>query len=112
MRGPTLRRDTIDVTNHDSTSAYREFINGLKDAGSITFDINYLPTDGTHNAATGLLGEYDNGTTRAYALVFSDPSTTSWTFNGVVIGFEVAAAIDEVLISSIELKISGAPTLV
>lgn len=114
IRGPTGRRDLVDVTNHESQGGYREFINGLNDAGELTFDINYIPTDGTHDATSGLLADFDSGLRRDFRLVFPDGAagtpTTAWTFQGVVNGFEVTAAIDDALIASVTIKITGAPT--
>lgn len=110
IRGPTGRRELVDVTNHESQGGYREFINGLNDAGEITFDINYLPFDGTHDASTGLLADFDSGIRRAFNLVFPDSGATTWSFNGLVLGFEVSAAIDDALIASVTIKVTGAPT--
>jgi predicted secreted protein len=111
IRGPTMTRDLIDVTNHDSAGSYREYVLGLKDGGEVTFDINYIPADGTHDASTGLLADYNNDVRRNFQMTFSDPSTTTWSFTAIVMGFEVSAAIDEVLMSSVTLKVTGQPTL-
>ena len=35
ISGPSLSADTIDITNHASTDGYREFVQGLKDAGHL-----------------------------------------------------------------------------
>ena len=58
ITGPTLTRDIIDVTNQDSAGAYREFIGGLIDPGELSFDINYIPTDATQDATTGIINEW------------------------------------------------------
>jgi hypothetical protein len=34
--GPTISADTIEATSHDSPDGYREFLQGLRDAGEIT----------------------------------------------------------------------------
>ena len=50
ISGPSMETDEIDVTTHSSAAAgaFREFILGLIDAGSVEFDINYVPGDATH----------------------------------------------------------------
>lgn len=45
-----MQTDEADVTTHSSAAsgAFREFILTLIDAGTIEFDINYVPTDSVH----------------------------------------------------------------
>jgi predicted secreted protein len=113
ISGPGLSADTIDVTAHDSTGGYRNFLQGLKDGGEITLDINYDPAGATHkNASGGLLYAFDQGTQDNYALVFPDAATTTWVVPAIVTGFEVGAPMDNKLSASATLKVSGKPTLV
>jgi predicted secreted protein len=110
--GPNLARDSIDVTTHDSTSAWREFVKGLKDGGDISFDVVYDPTESTHDATTGLLADFDNeGTIPAWRLTFPDGSSTQWTFDGFLTGFSPSEPKDDKLSASITVKVTGVPTL-
>lgn len=109
ISGTSVER--IDVTNHGSTGGYREFLSGLKDPGEVTFTINYVPTEGTHDAQTGLLAELSGGTTRNYKVVWPDISNTTWSFAALVTGFTPSAPADGALTADVTLKISGAPTL-
>jgi hypothetical protein len=91
---------------------YREFIKDLKDGGDVTFDINYNPTDPTHNAATGLLSDFANNTTvDTWALQFPDVAATTWTFPGILTGFQAGAPHDGKLTASVTIKVAGKPTL-
>jgi len=109
---PELSRDTADVTHHQSPGAWREFIKILKDAGEVSFTINYIPTNTTHNAATGLLSDFANNTTvDAWTLVFPDTLGTTWSFNGAVTKFSAKAPVDDRLSADITLKVMGQPTL-
>jgi hypothetical protein len=81
ISGPNLTLETIDVTNHSSTSGWREFVAGLKDGGEVTFDIVYDPAGATHmNASSGLLYELDQGTSESFSLTFPDSGATVWSF--------------------------------
>ncbi len=112
ISGPTLARSTIDVTNHDSAADYREFITGTLDGGEVTFDVNYLPADPDHDATTGLIAVFESGAITNFKLIFTDSGTTTWDFAGLVVGFEVSAAIEDQLKASCTIKLSGQPTLV
>ena len=50
ISGPSISRNVYDVTAHDSTNSYMEFIGGLKDGGEISFDLNWDPENATHEA--------------------------------------------------------------
>lgn len=112
ISAPSLALDTIDVTNHSSTAAWREFVAGLLDAGEVTFDINYIPTAATHNATNGLIRDLKNRTKRNFKLVFPDSGSTTWDFSAYVTGFEPDAPVDDKLAASVTLKLTGQPTLV
>ena len=111
ISGPGLSLDTIDVTHHSSTAGWREFVGGLLDAGEVSFDINYLPTDATHDASTGLIKDMTDRTVRNFQLVFPDASNTTWSFSALVTGFEPSEPVDDKLAASVTLKLTGQPTL-
>src|SRR3972149_4510747 len=69
IRGPGLKADTIDLSAHDSASAYRDKGAGLLDAGQVTLDINFDPNAATHkNAAGGVRGGFEGRAGGAYAV--------------------------------------------
>lgn len=111
ITGPGLDSDLIDVTNHDSPTRFREKIQGLKDAGQISFDINYNPVDPTHDAATGVLADYVSGAKANYQLVFPDPAMTTWTFEAFVKQASPTEDVAEQLKLSVVLEVTGQPTL-
>ncbi|MBW2084434.1 MAG: outer capsid protein Hoc [Deltaproteobacteria bacterium] len=112
ITGPSLSLDTEDVTSHDSTGGWEEHIGTILRSGEVTFDINYIPTHGTHDASTGLVADMMNRTLRNFQLVFPDAGQTTWSFSALVTGMEPSAPVAGRLQSSITLKISGQPTLV
>lgn len=111
--GPGLSRDTIEVTHHQSPARWKEFIKGLKDGGEVTFTINYIPTNTTHNVAAGLLGDFSNeATVDTWSIVFPDAGLTTWSFPAIVTNFEPGEPVDDKLSGDVTLKVSGQPTLV
>lgn len=109
--GPSLALDPVEVTNMDSTAGWREFIGGLLDGGEVSLTINYLPTNATHNASNGLIADMTNRTKRNFQLVFSDGSSTTFSFTALVTGFETGEPVDGQLTAEVTLKITGQPTL-
>lgn len=111
ISGPSLKLDTEEVTSHSSTGGWREYIATLLDAGEVTFDVNFIPTNATHSQTSGLLKDLKNKTLRNFQLVFSNVGATTWAFSAFVTGFEPAEPVEGVLAASVTLKITGQPTL-
>ena len=110
LNPPPLSRDMYEATQHNGPG-WDEYIPGLKRGGQVTLDIDFVPTDGTHSYAAGLLKDYNDGTKRNFQLVFSDAGTTTWTFAAYVSNFTPAAPPVGKLTASVTLQITGAPTL-
>lgn len=113
ISGPSFSADTIEATHLKSPKYWREFIGGLKDGGEISFDLNLILANATHNAATGLLSTLAGSAappTDTYDLVF--PDATVWTMRGIVTKYETGFEIDGKLEASLTVKVTGAPTLV
>lgn len=110
IQGPGLTRNTIDVTNHSSANGFEEFVLGIKRSDELTFTVNFVPTNPTHDESTGLWAEYVNGTRTNYRLVF--PSALGQLeFAAYVTGINPSAPVDGALEAEITLKISGPVTL-
>lgn len=112
ISAPELSRDTAEVTHHQSPNMWRERIKILKDAGEVSMTINYIPSNSTHNVATGLLADFGNDTTNdTWSLVFPDTAATTWSFAGALTKHSVKAPIDDRLTADITIQIMGQPTL-
>jgi hypothetical protein len=83
----------------------------LIDAGELTFDVNFIPTNATQSQSTGLLKDLKNRTKRNWQLVFPDGSSTTWAFAAYVTGFQISAPPDDLLGASVTLRLTGQPTL-
>lgn len=111
ISGPGLSMDTIDITYHGATGAWRQFIAGLKDAGEVTFSINFMPASTTHSYTAGLLNDYNNRTQRNFRLQFTDAGPTQWILPCLITNFEPGEPIDNQVTADVTLKVVGAPTL-
>jgi len=116
ISGPSLSVDTIDATSHGSTDKWKECIAGALDAGEVTFDISFIPTEDTHDYVVGLIHDMTDKTLRGFKVIWSDPVLpaigTTWGFSAFITKFPPAAAVADSLNASCTLKISGKPTLV
>ena len=113
ITGPSMSLDTVDVTSHDSTSAWEEVVATILRSGDLTMDIVYDPADATHkNASGGLLADFIARTAVVFTLIFPDAATTEWTFSGYITAFEPSAPVDGALTASVTIKPSGVVTLV
>lgn len=106
LQGPGLALDTIETTHFESPGAFREYIPSLKDPGSLSIEMNFLPASVLQNA---FLTDYLNRTRRNFQVVWSDSESTTWQFGGYVVSFEPSAAIDDKLSASAEIKVTGQP---
>ena len=109
IAGPALALALDDATHHESPDAWEEFIPTVKSTGDITFPINYIPTEATHDASTGLVKWLNDKSLRDFKIVF--PDATEWPFSAFVTGFTPMAPVKGKLTANVSLKISGAPTL-
>lgn len=73
--------DEIDITTLDSTGAYREYLQGFKDAGTLEVTGLYAPGDSSQQSFNTL---YQSGKTVEWKITFPDASTLA--FNGFVSG--------------------------
>lgn len=103
---PSMERETIDVTAHDSADGWMEFLGGLKDGGEVSADVNYDPSE--HDV---LVADFEDESPRNYRIVFPDADATTWSFKAILTGFEPEAPYDDKLAASLTWKVTGKPTL-
>lgn len=103
-----LSQEFIDVTTHDSTGGYREFVAAkIREAGEVVIEGNFLATD--TNGQIGLKNDLESGNVQSFVITF--PEGTSWTFTAVVSKFSISSPLEKQMGFSATLKIAGKPTL-
>jgi hypothetical protein len=110
IEGPAMSRETHEVTHQESPDRHMERIGGLLDTGEVTFTLNWVPSNATHDDATGLIFDLRTPERRNYRLVFPDAASTTWTFPGLVTEFAPKAPVDGVLEADVTVTVCGAPT--
>jgi hypothetical protein len=108
--GPDMSLDTADVT-HQESGGWDEHVGLLLRGGEVTFDLNFLPGSASHNAVAGLLQDFKNRTLRNLQLVFPSTPAKTWKFSALVMKFKPSAPVNDRLMASVTLKISGVVTL-
>ena len=107
--GPDLSLDTDDVTTHDSTGGFEEFVATILRTGEISFEIVYDPAGATHDATSGLIYYEENKVNVFFDFIFR--STYNWTFDGLVTGFKPSDDHGSASTADVKAKITGQPTL-
>lgn len=104
--GMELAADTIETTTLDS-NGWRTFIGGLKDAGEVSAEGFFNPSDTLGQKA--LYDAYTAGTVLSMTILF--PFGASWGFSGIVTAVKTGASMEDAVPFDVTIKVSGAPTL-
>lgn len=105
ISGPGLTAEAVEITNHSSTNGWREYVPGLLDGGEVSFSINYMPDDTTHDESAGLFYAMTERLTRFYQLLYPDDSYH--IFQAIVTGLSPDNPVSGKLSADVTLKITG-----
>lgn len=112
IEGPDNDTEMLDMTAHDSGSAYREKVPSFIDAGEVKLTVQWDPNHATHkNAAGGLRYLHAQRTSSTFAITYPSSPPASDVFTAYVKQFTVNAPFDDKLTADVTLAITGAPTL-
>lgn len=104
---PGLTSTIIDVSHHGNTTGFEEVIlSALKRIPEITFEINFLPNNATHDHLTGLMYIARNSLKKHWEVTIPTPTagTRVWRFAGYISSFQPTDPVDGALTASITLK--------
>lgn len=99
---PNETADVIDVTHMQSPDKTREFIEGLKDPGEVSFTINFVPGSGTDVTLRTMVGRQD------CRITF--PNGYTWTFRAFKTGYEPEAPNEDKMAATVTMKVTSTIT--
>lgn len=109
INGVSISVGSTEVTTHDSSDAYKEFIPGMIDAGEVSIEGYFDHTDTTGQQA--MLSDTNSRTSRAGIITFPTAKATTWTFTGFITSIKIGdAPVDGAIPFSATIKVTGKPT--
>lgn len=110
ISGPTETMDPIDVTSHDSPSAYREFVAGLRNGGEISIEGNFIKGDSTGQIA--MHTDFQAGSVKAWIIKMPGwASAPQVAGNGYITAFSISYPFEDKISFSATIKVTGKPVL-
>lgn len=110
ISGPSMQADEVDFTNMDTVGSYKDFKQGLKDWGSVQFEVNWIPSDSLHQQ---IFDDYVSGDIRNYKMILPDGGSTTFTFAAFVKGMPASLNPNQPATIRVDLRVVAdpAPTL-
>lgn len=102
ITGPSMSRDTIDVTSLDSTGGYREFITGFRNAGTVVLAMNF-----TRDTYEQMLNDFESNTIQNYQIVLPDVENTGLDFEGLVSELPLTIPADDKVTADVTIQVTG-----
>lgn len=108
LTAPNQKFDLLDVTSHDSSGGFREYIPGLIDGENCTAEINFVPTNAVHiQCRTDGLDR----TRKNFQIVFPGGGTgAQLAFGAYFVGFAPEASAGQILKETLTAKVTGLQT--
>lgn len=107
---PNVKFDLLDVTSHDSTGGFREYLPGFADGENATGEFWFVPTNTIH---TQLRTDSYAKTKRNFKIVFPGAGVGSEIdFQAYIVGLNPQADAGQVLKNTLTAKVTGQPTWV
>jgi predicted secreted protein len=106
ITGPTMTKDSIDVTSLDSTGGYREFITGFRNAGTIKLSMNF-----TRASLDFMLTDYESDDAQHYEIVLPDAENTTIEFEGLVQEMPLSIPTADKITMDVTIQITGPITV-
>jgi hypothetical protein len=107
--GPAIKVDMLDVTSHDSSSNFKEFVAGLRDGGEFTIEGNFISSD--TNGIVAFITDLKAGTPRTVILTGPTAAAFTWTATCLGSAFNMTYPQDGKLGFTATLKITGEPII-
>ncbi|ORE90194.1 Major tail protein V [Stappia sp. 22II-S9-Z10] len=92
--------DIIDATHMLSPDQTREFIEGLKDPGETSIEMNFIP--GAANGDTLI-----RGLSGPQMCQITFPNGYKWQFSAIKTGYEAEAPVDDKMTATLTMKVTA-----
>jgi predicted secreted protein len=102
ITGPSMSRDTIDVTSLDSTGGYREFITGFRNAGTVVLAMNF-----TRDTYETMKNDFESNVIKNYQIVLPDVEATGLDFEGLVTELPLTIPADDKVTADVTIQVTG-----
>lgn len=103
ITGPSMSRDTIDVTSLSSVAGYREFIGGFRNPGTVQLSMNFIRSN-----YDLFKTDFESSVVKNYRIVLPDTENTIVEFVGLVTELPLTIPADDKITMDITIQISGA----
>jgi len=107
--GPSMKAETIDLSTHDSSDQFREFVAGMRDGGELTVEGNFISSDSTGQIA--LVTDMQAGSSKTLIITGPTSAAFTWTLTAICTAFEPTFPYDGKLGFTASFKATGKPVL-
>ena len=109
INGVEVTADTVDVSNHLSSDAYKEYLVGMIEPGELSVEGQFDAADTTGQHA--MIVDLNARAAKTWTITFPSASGATWTGSGFLVGFKVGdATLDGAIAFSARVKLTGKPT--
>ena len=102
ISGPSMSRETFDVTSLDSTDGYREFKASFRDGGTVTLAMIFR-----RDTYDQMKDDFESDDLQQYEIVLPDDDSTSLEFEGLVTELPLDIVPDDAITVDVVIKVSG-----
>ena len=106
ITGPSMSRDTIDVTSLSSTGGYRQWIPGFRDGGTVVLAMIFR----RDNFDT-MKADFESDSLQNYEILINDAESTSLEFEGFVTEMPLTIPADAAVTMDVTIKITSEPVV-
>lgn len=106
IKGPGMKRETIEVTSIDSVGGWKEFIGGFREGGTLSLSMNFI-----RGNLDLFLTDFETDDDQYYEIVIPDASTTTIEFSGLVTEMPLNISAKDAITNDITIQITGKPTI-
>lgn len=106
IKGPGMKRETIEVTNIDSVGGWKEFIAGFREAGTLSLSMNF-----SRGNLDLFMEDFASDDEQYYEIVIPDAQITTIEFSGMVTELPLSITAKDAITNDVTIQITGMPVV-